>query len=674
MARRFEWLCLTVLGACNAARPPAPVPAPAEELRFDPAAIDRRVDPCHDFYDFACGGWRASHPVPADRSRWSRYAELEAVNLDRERAIVDAAIAGSARTGASAAERRVGAYAAACLDQAAIDRGGIAPIRPLLAAIDAIRQPADLGDVLAELHRSVAPLGFALYAEPDARDAHRTIAAIEPGELGLGEPEDYTRDDAGPLRAQYRDHVERVLRLLGDGDPAADAARVVALETTLARALPDAAARRDREAQIHPMTLDALAGHLAIDWRRYVTRLGAAGLAGVNVAFVGWLDALGGQLTPDGLAGVRAYLRFHVARALATVLPRSIDEAFFAFDHLQRGIQAQPPRWKRCLALVDRDLGDEVGRLFVARWFPAASRARATQIVARIVDALRAELASNDWLAPAARASAMTKLANIRFTIGYSDRWKRYDGLAVHADDPVGNARRAAGLAADRELAKLGHPPDRDEFFALPQQLEGSSAESLVSVEFTAGFLQPPVFDPRLDDPINFGGFGGVIGHEITHQFDDEGRKFDVDGNLAPWWTPDDVAHYQARAQCFVDEYSQFHIEDGSPVDGRLTLGENLADNGGLRLAWNALRPTAGAPAGETIDGFTPAQRFFLAWAQIRCENTTPEAARRQVHSDEHSPGRWRVNGVVRNMPELAAAFACPAGAPMAPETRCRLW
>ena len=381
---------------------------------------------------------------------------------------------------------------------------------------------------------------------------------------------------------------------------------------------------------------------------------------------------IGAELSPTGLPGVRAYLRFHVARQLAPVLPSALRDAFFDFDgRIVRGARQMPPRWRRCLQLVDRDLGDDVGRLFVAKWFPAASQARAHQLVDRIVGSLRDELAASDWLGGTARDAALGKLANMRFQIGYSDHWKTYDALVIRRGDPVGNAVRASQLATARELAKLGHPPDRDAFFALPQQLDGFGTPSLVTVGFTAGFLQPPIFDSTADDAVNFGGFGGVIGHEITHHFDDEGRKFGIDGRLAPWWSADDVARYEARAACFVGEYGRFHIDDGTPVDGALTLGENLADNGGLQLAWQAAQP---AMAGPPIDGFTPAQRFFLAWAQIRCENATPETARALVHGDPHSPGRWRVNGVVANLPAFAAAFACKAGAPMAPENRCRLW
>ncbi|HEX3476178.1 MAG TPA: M13 family metallopeptidase [Kofleriaceae bacterium] len=699
MSRRCV-LALWIALGCGGRPAAAPAESPGGDLRFEIAAIDPAVDPCTGFYDYACGGWRRSHPIPPDRTRWSRYAELVAQDIDRERSLVEAA----ARAPATPAEHRVGAYDAACLDQPAIDARGFAPLAGVLAAVNRKDGPAALVDAIAELHRQGIPVLFELYAAADPRDARRAIATLDIGALGLEDPDDYARADAASraIRDRYRAHVERVLALIGDRDPAGDAARVVALETALARAVPAAADRRDPEHHVHVVRSGEVAARApALDWPRYL-RARAPELAStggergseiggeIEVEFVPYLEAVGAALAGDPPA-VRAYLRYHAARALATVLPSALDREVFDFaQRVVRGARAMRPRWQRCLALVDRDLGEDVGRMFVARWFPEPSRARARAMVERIAAALRRELGAADWLGPATRAAAIRKLDHMRFNIGYPDRWKSYDALVVRADDPVGNTLRAGQLATARELAKLGQPTDRGEFFALPQSLDGSGTNRLVSIQFTAGFLQPPVFDPRVDDPINFGGFGGVIGHEITHHFDDEGRKFDVDGNLAPWWSDADVAAYQARAACFVDEYTQFRIDDGTPLDGRLTLGENLADNGGLRLAWDALQKSAGGPrideqreakgggaggnAPRGIDGFTPAQRFFLAWAQIRCENTTPEAARVAVHSDPHAPGRWRVDGVVRNLPEFAAAFSCPSGAPMAPAARCRLW
>jgi predicted metalloendopeptidase len=654
--------CCVVIACSHPVTRPAPARVDDGGLAFDIHAIDPKADPCTSFYDYACGGWRSTHPIPPDRSRWSRYAELEELDLAHERTLVEAAPAAS----------RVGAYYAACMDTAAIEARGLEPIRDLLGEIDAIATPSDVVRVLADLQRRIGPLLFSLMADADPHDVHTSMATLDVGELGLDAPDDYGRDDADTraMRASYQQHVERLLGLAGDRDASADAARVLALETSLAGALPRAEQRRERAAQVHVMSVAELATHApAIDWPRYLAALEAPPLARVNVTFVPYLEAVGAAVSDA--PSVRAYLRYQVVRHLARVLPSRFDDEVFSLAKTLRGSRDKAPRWQRCLDLVDRDLGDDVGKAFVAAYFPPAARDRAKHLVDRIVGAMHDDLASVSWLGASAREAAIRKLANMRFTIGYRDRWIRYDDLTIRRDDPVGNSLRGMAAFEARDLAKLTRPPDRDEFFALPQQLDGFGTKTMVSVGFTAGFLQPPVFDARIDDPINFGGFGGVIGHEITHHFDDQGRTFDVEGNIAPWWSDADVTAFRSRAQCFVDEYSRFAIDDGTHVNGQLTLGENLADNGGLRLAWNALQPSRSGPR---IDGFTPAQRFFLAWGQIRCENATPQAARSQVHGDGHSPGRFRVDGVVSNMPEFAEAFACKAGSAMAPTNRCRLW
>ncbi len=654
-------VCCLALG-CSAPAPPAAPVVHSNGLHFDVAALDRSADACTDFYQYACGGWRQSHPIPPDRSRWSRYAELEQQNLERERALVEQA----ARGATAPEERRVGAYYAACMDEAGIEARGFAPMHELYAAIDGIANAADATRVLSTLHLRGVSAGFDLEIEPDPRDIHRQVASIDVGILGLDDPDDYTRTGGDDIREAYRAHVERLLRLTGDPDSVADSARVLVLETALARAVPNAADRRDNERQVHvlaPTELAALAP--AIDWPHYLA------LSRVDVHFPSTLAAFDMAVARD-LPSVRAYLRYHATDSFSSALPHAVrDEVFAFYGRTLHGTREQAPRWRRCLSLVDRDLSDDAGKMFVAHYFTPTTRARARAMVDRIVGTLRRDLSSLDWLGAPARTAALAKLANMRFTIGYPDRWKSYDGVEIRRDDPIGNAMRARERASRRELGKLEHPTDRDEFFGLAQELDGFGTKSLVSVGFTAGILQPPVFDPAMDDAVNYGGFGGVIGHEITHHFDDEGRKFDVDGNLAPWWSPDDVARYEQRAACFVAEYSRFHGDTGLPLDGKLTLGENLADNGGLRISWDTLQPAGDGPR---IDGFTPAQRFFLAWGQIRCENVRPEAERAQIHADPHAPGRWRVNGVVSNMPEFAQAFGCKAGAPMAPADRCRLF
>ena len=674
------------LAACapSAATFPAPAPRPpspsatgaAPNLRFDIQAVDRHADPCVDFYDFACGGWRASHPLPPDKTRWSRYAELDAQNLERERDIVERA----ATSGASGSplDQRVGGFYAACLDVQGIEARGLAPLQELLSSIDAIRSPHDVAVAIANLHLRASYVLFDLDVGPDPRDTGTTQASLDTGSLGMGDPEAYRRADerSATLRSKYAEHVAAVMKLIGSVDPVGDAQRVVSLETRLAASLPPAAARRDSDSRIHPMTPSEIAARApAFEWTTYFASVGlppVERLPRLNVAFPSWLLAMSTALASGSLDDLRPYLRYHAANGLKASLPRAVDDAFFDFQQRTlRGAREAPPRWKRCLGMVNRALGDDVGRLFVARYFSADSREKATQVVHAVAATFRKNLATVDWLSPAARAAAVEKLNHHRFHVGYPDQWNSYDSVVVRRDDPVGNAERARMAEVARELGLLGRPTDRDEFGELVQSVEGFGSKPLVSTGFTAGFLQPPVFDPTIDDAVTYGSFAAVAGHELTHQFDDEGRKYDVDGNVRAWWSAEDVARYEERARCVTDEYGRFHIEDGTAVDGKLTLGENIADNGGIRLAWETAHPSGAGPA---IDGFTAAQRFFLAWGQIRCENATPEAARRQVESDAHAPGRFRVDGVVENMPEFAEAFACKAGAPMAPVARCRVW
>lgn len=386
-----------------------------------------------------------------------------------------------------------------------------------------------------------------------------------------------------------------------------------------------------------------------------------------------WFEGLNAALASGDREGVRAYLRAFVAARFAPELPKAFAEERFAFaERAVRGTREMKPRWKRCIDLVDATIGDDVGRVFLARYWTGEAKAR----MAKMTDALRASyarrFAASDWLSPEAKRAALEKLTRVLIVTGGSNRLRDLAALSLDRADLFGDVWSARAFEMARQVGQLSKPTDREMFFGSPpQSLDGFETHELLGVGFTAGILQPPVFDARLEDASNYGGLGGVIGHELSHEFDDQGRKYDVDGNLHPWWSTEDVARYEARAQCFVDEYSRFRTEEGTLLDGRLTLGENLADNNGLRASYDALQP---AESGPKIDGFTPAQRFFVAWGQIRCENVTSEAERRQALTDEHSSGRSRVDGVVSNMPEFASAFACKAGAAMAPEKRCRLW
>jgi endothelin-converting enzyme/putative endopeptidase len=506
----------------------------------------------------------------------------------------------------------------------------------------------------------------------------RTTLTLDRGFLGMPARGDYTSDDprAVALRTAYREHLVRVFRDLGAGEPGAgaDADRVIALETALAKVALTPVEERDPDAQVHPLTMAEVGQRYpALALPGLLTKIGAPPQERINVAVPKWMDAVHAVVAASDLAPLRAYLRALVARAFATSLPAALERERFDFEQRQaRGAREMKPRWQRCVSLVDDNIGDDVGRVFLARHFGDEAHGRVRGMVDKLLTAYRAEIQQSPWLGPDAKRAALAKLANLLVVIGGSNRLRNLDPVTVEPDDLFGDVWRARAFEEQREIGLLSRPTDREEFFdTLPQDLDGFTAHEMLGVGFTAGFLQPPVFDERLDDAVNFGGLGGVIGHELTHELDDEGRKYDVGGNLRPWWSPEDIAGYEARAQCFVDEYSRFHTEEGTALDGKLTLGENLADNGGLRLSYEALHPS---DSGPKVDGFTPAQRFFLAWGQIRCENVTPESERRQALTDGHSAGRWRVNGVVSNLAEFASAFSCPPGAPMAPEHRCRLW
>ena len=688
-------LVALLLLACNGAKPPNAQPAPVlpsgsassaaptpprrelgPGLHFDIAAIDPRADPCVSFYDYACGGWRATHPIPADQSKWDRYAEMTAVNVERTRAIVlEAAKAGPSAT---PAEQRIGAYYSACMDQGSIDARGLSPLRPTLDAIAGVRSRADATSLLGQLHAQGLDAALSIYPSTDIHDAKRNIAWLDKGTLGMPEPSDYTaKDDATVARrGAYVAHLERLFALLGDSkaDAAAAAKRTLAFETALAEHALSRGERRQREKLDHPMSLAELEKRWpSIAWKKFFAAVGLPTLERVNVAQPAWFDALEKELSKRDLGGLRDQLRMVFARGEARLLPSSIEAEVFDFrERTLRGKKAMSSREKRCLGLIDEDVGDDVGRIFVARHFSPEARARTEKMIAAVVAAYRADMDTASWLGPEARAEARAKLDTMLVVLGRSNRPRDLDGLVVKADDALGNALRAQAAYVKDELGRIDKPVDRELFFeSLPQELDGFGSKSLVATGFTAGFLQPPLLDPEMDDAVIFGGLGSVIGHELSHQFDDEGRKYDKEGNLRSWWSPEDVTRYEERAKCFVDEYSSFKLEDGTPIDGRLTLGENIADNGGIRLSFAALQPSYAEPR---IDGFSPAQRFFLAWAQIRCENVTPEQAKRLATSNEHAPGRFRVDGVVSNMPELARAFSCKAGTPMAPEKRCAVW
>ena len=650
---------------------------------LDPTAIDASVSPCDDFYRYACGGWLARSPIPDDRARWLRSSELDEHTLDVLRAILAEAAAEKDQSSASA--RKIGAYYEACMDAPAIEAKGAGALAPLLAGIDAMKDKAALPRELAALHEAGANALFSFGSAQDYTDASKEIAAADQGGWQLPDRDYYLLDDYQKERAGYLEHARRMFALLGEpaDKAAADAAVVLKVETALARASMGRVERREPRNVHHKMTLarfEKLAP--SFRWADYLVAAGAPRVATVDVVDPGFFQALDAALAAFSLDDWKTYLRWTAAHGLVAALPAAfVDEDFDFFAKTLNGQKQLKPRWKRCVTLADQGLGEALGQAYVEREFPPAAKARASQLVAVIEEAMREDLSRLDWMGPATKKRALAKLAGLANKIGYPDKWRDYSTLEVSRSDALGNLARADGFEFRRQLAKIGKPVDRGEWDMTPPTDNAYYDPQMNDINLPAGILQPPNFDLAADTAALMGAMGGgTIGHELTHAFDDEGRHYDARGDLKDWWTAADSKAFERRAQGFVDEYSRFVTVRGADpsqdvrLDGRLTLGENIADNGGLILAYNALdKILAGRPEAP-LDGFTPRQRFFLAYAQSWCDNWRDEAAREAAKVDPHSTGQYRVDGVVSNMPEFARAFSCKPGSPMAPATAHRVW
>jgi endothelin-converting enzyme/putative endopeptidase len=649
---------------------------------LDVAAMDRGVDPCVDFYAYACGGWQRRNPIPPDQSHWDVYTKLATENLQYLWGLLEKSA--QPRADRTPVERQVGDHFAACMDVESIERRGTTPLAAELAAIADLDTRAQIGVLLARLHEAGGngALLFGFSSLQDFDDSSRVTGAVFSGGLGLPDRDYYLKRDRHmrKVRARYTGHIERMLVLLGEAPRVArgQAKRILTLETRLARATLDNVAQRDARNLHHPTEVATLAaGSPHFDWRGYLAARGQGDAARLNVTEPVFLQELDRILAGTSLDDLKAWLRFRLLADRAALLPETFRDEDFAFNRaFLLGIRTQPPRWKTCVRRVDADLGEALGQVFVAATFTHETRARALAMVEGIEHAMAERLRGLPWMSEATKTLALAKLATLRNKVGFPDRWRDYSAVAVLRDDHYGNVIRAAEFEERRHLAKIGRPPERDEWAMTPPTVNAYYDPQLNDMNFPAGVLQPPLFDPRIDAAPGWGNTGSTMGHELTHGFDDAGRRFDARGDLRDWWTPQDAAAFEARAQCLADQYAQYTVIDDIRINSRLTLGEDIADLGGTILAYEGWRAAMAAQAPESREGLTPAQRFFVGMAQWACGHRTDEAARMSATTDVHSPLEHRVNGVVVNMPEFAEAFACRAGQPMVkpPERVCRIW
>ncbi|HJV59945.1 MAG TPA: M13 family metallopeptidase [Albitalea sp.] len=672
------WLCVAVATA-SAQSDETPLASLPYSPGLDLSSLDRSVDACVDFYRFSCGGWQQRNPIPADQSGWDVYSKLQDENRRFLWGLLNEAA--DERAQRSASQQKTGDYFAACMDEAAIDAAGAAPLQPALDRVAALASRRAIASLLAALHRGGTDNAlFRFGSEQDHADSSRVIAVVDAGGLGLPDRDDYLRRDArsARLRADYRAHVARMFELLGDraGTARAAAQRVLAMETELARASLAVDARRDPHRVYHRMSLAQLRRLApAFDWTAYLDASGVAAHTPLNVTEPTFVRGVDRMLREHRLADWRTYLRWQLVNAQAPYLSRPFAQATFDFYSARlRGVQALPARWKRCVRWVDRDLGEALGQVFVQRTFAADTKPRVAAMARAIEDAMRTRIGELDWMSPATRQAALAKLATLVNKIGYPERWRDYSALQIRRDDFFGNVERSQAFESARQLAKIGRPVDRDEWAMTPPSINAYYDSQLNAMNFPAGILQPPLFDARMDDAVNFGDTGSTIGHELTHGFDDEGRQFDARGNLRDWWTRRDAAEFNRRAACIVKQYSGYTVVDDLHINGRLTLGEDVADLGGTALAYMAWKAVTAAQPPSPRDGFTSEQRFFIGMAQWACSNERPETLRLLARTDPHSPNRYRINGVVANMPEFARAFSCRPGQPMVRERPCKVW
>jgi predicted metalloendopeptidase len=648
---------------------------------FDLTGLDKNTAACTDFYQYVNGGWLAANPIPAAYSSWGVANILNEKNRDVLREILEAAAKNtSAPKGSS--EQKVGDYYASCMDESKIEEQGATPLKAELERIAAIKDQQSLQDVIAHFHSMALPVLFNSGSTQDFKNSGEVTFEVYQGGLGLPDRDYYTRTDdkSKGIRDEYLKHVARMFVLLGDDSAKSmtEAQTVMNIETKLAEASLTRVELRDPEKLYHRMTVAQLKDlGSTYDWPVYMQRLGVSQQAPVNVATPEFFKAMDQQLTAVQLSDWQTYLRWHLINNAASALSANfVDEDFNFKGKVLQGAKENLPRWKRCVAATDRALGEALGEVYVKKAFPPAAKARALDMVRHLEAALKSDITTLSWMGDATRKQAIVKLDAFMNKIGYPDKWRDYSSLSVDRESYIANRLRAGAFNERRDLNKIGRPVDRSEWGMTPPTVNAYYNPQNNEIVFPAGILQPPYFDPAADDAYNYGGMGSVIGHEMTHGFDDQGRQFDSSGNLTNWWTDVDLKSFNERAQCVIDQFNGFEVESGLHENGKLVVGESIADLGGLVVAYAAFQKAMEGKPRKTIDGFTPEQRFFLGYARGWATNMRPELARLLVNVDPHPLAKFRVNGPLSNMPQFAEAFSCKAGDAMvrAEKDRCQIW
>jgi len=662
-----------------------PTAEPKKPVIFDLSAIDTTADPCTDFYQYACGNWKKNNPIPADQVRWGRFNEV----AERNNYLLYSELKSAADAPATPLQKKYGNYFAACMNVAQADKLGAKPIEPELAAIAAWSDKKQLAALDVERWKRFSSAGlFDIGVEQDQKDSTQQILETHQGGLTLPDRDYYLTDDdrSRTIREQYVAHVKAMFVLLGDSPEraATEAADVMRIETALAKGSMSRVERRDPAKRYHIMTvaqLQALSPDFS--WKQYLDGINLGGVTTLNVSSPGYVEAANRVLETESLPAIKSYLRWHTVHSAAPLLSQPlVDENFNFFLATLQGQKQQTPRWKRCTNMTDGALGEAVGQDWVRQNFSPDAKENMQKLVAALERSLGEDIKNLPWMSDATKVEAEKKLDAIRQKIGYPEKWRDYSTLAVERNDLLGNVERARKFEDLHELSKLGKPVDETEWGMTPPTVNAYYNPALNDINFPAGILQPPFYDKNIDPAVNLGGIGVVIGHEMTHGFDDQGSKYDLNGNVRVWWTPEDLSKFNERTECEAKEYDGFEVAPGQNLNGHLTLGENTADNGGIRIAFQALEETlatqgAAAESGYVDgkrDGYTPQQRFFISFGQVWCENRTEQVARVRAKTDPHSSGEWRIKGTVQNFDEFGKAFGCKVGQPMMPANSCRVW